>query len=238
MKRILAIESSGRAASAAVMEGERLVAQSFQNCGLTHSETLLSMITAMLEQSRMELSAISLIACAVGPGSFTGLRIGIAAAQGLAWGLDIPCAGVSSLEALARMTAFNRGLICCAMDARRGQVYRAVFDSDGKNPSTLLRDGAVSLEDLRDELSGLKRRVFLVGDGSELCYNYLVPLGIDCELASEHLRFQSACGVALAAQEAKQCPFYELLPVYLRLPQAERERLKAPSASEARQLNN
>ena len=227
MNRTLAIESSGKAASAAVMEDGRLVAQSFQNSGLTHSETLLPMITAMLESSRTKLSDLSLIACATGPGSFTGLRIGISAAQGLAWGLGIPCAGVSSLAALAHMSAFYRGTICCVMDARRGQVYRAAYRTDGFRPSVLIADGAVPLEQLQDELSGLRDRIFLVGDGAELCYNYLVQRGAGCELAPEHLRFQSAFGVALAAQDVSLRPFNELLPVYLRLPQAERERLEA-----------
>ncbi len=231
MKRMLSIETSGRAASAAVTEGGRLIAQSFQNCGLTHSETLLPMITAMLNTSKTALSDISMIACAVGPGSFTGLRIGIAAAQGLAWGRDIPCAGVSSLDALAHTAALNSGIICCALDARRGQVYRSVYESDGKVPSVLVADGAVSLEELHHELSMYKQKVFFVGDGAELCYNYLIPFGMDCALAPEHLRFQSASGVALAAVSVTPRPFYELLPVYLRLPQAERERLKARSQS-------
>ena len=119
--KILALESSAVACSAALCEEEKLIAQSFQNNGLTHSRTLMPMCEDLLRNCGQTLEDIDLIAVAVGPGSFTGLRIGVSAAKGLAWPGDKPCAGVSTLEAMAWSVAHMGGEICPAMDARRGQ---------------------------------------------------------------------------------------------------------------------
>lgn len=224
--RILALESSATACSVAVTEDSALIAQYFQNNGLTHSATLMPMARDLLKNCGLELGDIDLIAVAHGPGSFTGLRIGVAAAKGLAWAAEKPCAGVSTLEAMAMACAFTGGIIVCAMDARRAQVYNAVFDASGGAITRLCDDRAISIEELAPELSAVNKQFFVVGDGAELCYNAFVEKGLNAVLAPRHLRFQSAYGVALAAEKAEPVTPERLNPVYIRLPQAERERLE------------
>ena len=224
--RILAIESSAKAASCALTDGETLVAESFQNTALTHSATLLPMVEDMLKSSGRKLADAECIAVACGPGSFTGLRIGVAAAKGLAWAAQLPCAGCSSLESLAWNLAHMEGQeICAVMDARRQQVYRARFLAQGGNLVRLCEDGAVSLEELEKELENPQ---ILVGDGAELCYNSLQGGPVPLTLAPPHLRFPSAWGVARCAQAlalaGKLTGPDDLVPNYHRLSQAERER--------------
>ncbi|MCI6256491.1 MAG: tRNA (adenosine(37)-N6)-threonylcarbamoyltransferase complex dimerization subunit type 1 TsaB [Clostridiales bacterium] len=227
--KILAIESSATACSVALCEDERLVAQSFQNNGLTHSRTLMPMLEHMLDSCGAALEEMDLIAVAAGPGSFTGLRIGVAAAKGLAWPGEKPCAGVSTLEAMA-WTAAHMGMeICPVMDARRHQVYNARFRGDGEKLERLAPDRAISLEELGEELKRDGKPQILIGDGAVLCYTTLKELGLDIRLAPPHLRFQSAWGVARAALEQARTGVLTdargLAPVYHRLSQAERERL-------------
>ena len=206
--------------SAAVCE-RRLIAYSYQNSGLTHSRTLLPLIKDMLKNSELELSDIGLIAVARGPGSFTGIRIGVAAAKGLSWASDIPAVGVSTLEAMAFQLAFTDGIICSVMDARRSEVYNALFEMRGGEPVRLCEDRAIPLSELYEEMKMSKNKYYLVGDGAELCYNYLLNKDVSAFIAPEHLKYQSAYGVALAAGRAR-CD-KDLNPVYLRLSQAERE---------------
>jgi len=219
--KILAIESSARAVSAAVCEDGKLIAYSYQNNGLTHSRTLLPLIEDMLKNSDIELADIGLIAVARGPGSFTGIRIGVAAAKGLSWASDIPAVGVSTLEAMAFQLALADGIVCAVMDARRSEVYNALFEVRGGEPVRLCEDRAIPLSDLYEEIKKSKKKCYLVGDGAELCYNYLLSRDVPAIIAPEHLRYQNAYGVALAAGRAR-CD-KELKPVYLRLSQAERE---------------
>lgn len=227
--KILALESSAKAASVCLTEDEELIAQSWQNSGLTHSRTLLPMCEQMLKQCGVALQEVDLIACAAGPGSFTGLRIGLAAAKGLAWSLEKPCCGVSTLEAMAWQLAHVPGEILCAMDARRGQVYNARFRSDGAGLQRLCPDRAVSLEALFQELEEKSPQI-IVGDGALLCYNYGQRLSRPVRLAPAHLRLQSAWGVARAAVEQAKagglCSAGALTANYIRLSQAERERLE------------
>lgn len=220
--KILAIESSAKAVSAAVCEGGKIIAQSYQNNGLTHSRTLLPIIEDMLKNAEIELSDIGLIAVARGPGSFTGIRIGVAAAKGLSWASEIPATGVSTLEAMAWQLTFADGIICPVMDARRSEVYNALFEMRGGELIRLCEDRAISLNDLSEEMKKIGKTYFLVGDGAELCYNYLLDKDIPAILAPEHLRYQSAYGVAMAAGR-EGCDSQALKPVYLRLSQAERE---------------
>ena len=227
--KILALESSAVAASAALCEDERLLAQTFQNNGLTHSVTLMPMVERLLQSCSIPLSAVDVVAVAAGPGSFTGLRIGVAASKGLAWAGDKPCAGVSTLEAMAWTVAHMGGELCPVMDARRSQVYNARFQCASGRPVRLTEDRAISLEDLAAELKSIKKPQILVGDGAVLCYNDLNARGLEVCLAPEHLRFQSAWGVARAALEQARAGALTdaagLVPVYHRLSQAERERL-------------
>ena len=228
--KILALESSAVAASVALCEDETLIAQAFQNTGLTHSQTLLPLAEDLLKNCGLTMADMDLIAVAEGPGSFTGLRIGVAAAKGLAWGGELPCAGCSTLESMAWNLAGFEGEVCVAMDARRKQVYNARFRVDGEQPHRLTPDRAISLEDLIAELQGTETTQIIVGDGAKLCYDALTAAGIPAKLAPPNLRMQSAWGVArLALEKARKgqtITANELAPVYHRLSQAERERLE------------
>lgn len=227
--KLLALESSAAAASAAVCEDETLIAQSFQNSGLTHSRTLMPMVESLLVNCGLTLAEMEVIAVAAGPGSFTGLRIGVAAAKGLAWPGDKPCAGVSTLEAMAWGVAHMGGEICAVMDARRKQVYNARFVVINGTPVRLTPDRAIGLDELRCELEQDKKEQIIVGDGAALCYNELTGHGLPVRLSPPHLRFQTAWGVARAALELARkgglTTAGTLTPVYHRLSQAERERL-------------
>lgn len=221
---ILAFESTAKAASAALLRDGRLLSQYTQCSGLTHSRTLLPMGEDMLKNAELTLSDVDLLAVAHGPGSFTGVRIGVSMVKGLAWASDKPCVGVSTLEAMAWHGLAAGGLVCPVMDARRSQVYNALFRIEDGRPVRLTEDRPLALAELAEELRALGERAFLVGDGAELSFRALTERGIDCVLAPENLRMQSAWGVAMAAQDKTPGTADELLPVYLRLSQAERER--------------
>ena len=241
---ILALESSAKPASVAVCSDGELLGLYFQNCGLTHSRTLLVMAESLLANLGVPASDIGLVAVSRGPGSFTGVRIGVSAAKGLAWGLGKPVCGVSTLEAMARQSPDTVGqfpcVLCPVMDARRGQVYNALFEwRDGALVRTR-EDRAISLECLAEDLRALlapapapggggllgraASQAYLVGDGAALAHGYLASAGIPCLMAPELMRYQTAYGVALAAMCADPVPAIELEPSYLRPSQAERER--------------
>ena len=223
----LAFESSAKAASVALCDGGGLIAQYFQASGLTHSRTLLPMAEDLLKNTEHDLSDIGLLAVAHGPGSFTGIRIGVSTVKGLGWGGDIPCVGVSTLEAMAWAGASQPEgtVICGCMDARRSQVYNALFEISGGRPVRLCPDRAISLDDLEKDIKKIENCIFLVGDGAQLCYNHLQKIsGPEIRLAPEGQRLQSAWGVAMAAMDKEPETSESLLPVYLRLSQAERER--------------
>lgn len=227
--KILALESSATACSAALCEDEKLIAQSYQNNGLTHSVTLMPMTTSLLSGCGVALEDVDLIAVAAGPGSFTGLRIGVAAAKGLAWPGNKPCAACSTLESMAWSLAHTGLEICAVMDARRHQVYNARFSSDEAGLVRLCKDRAIGLEDLAAELKMSGNPQILVGDGAVLCYTTLKEMGLDVRLAPPHLQFQNAWGVARCALDLARhgglTDASGLKPNYHRLSQAERERL-------------
>lgn len=227
--KILALESSAVAASVCVSEDEALIAQSFQRTGLTHSATLMPMLEDLLKNAALTLEEMDVIAVAAGPGSFTGLRIGIATAKGLAWPGDKPCAGVSTLEAMAWQLIGMEGMVCAAMDARRGQVYNALFELRDGIPVRRTPDRAISVEELMGEVRQMEKPQIVVGDGAHLCYNAFQELDSPVHMAPPHLRFQTAWGVARAAlEQARQGRLTDaagLTPSYHRLSQAERERL-------------
>ncbi len=228
--KILAFESSAKAAGVAVLDDGRLLAEYFQNSGQTHSRTLMQMAQNLLENCDLTPGDIDACAVADGPGSFTGVRIGVAAAKGFSWGREIPCYGVSTLEAMALACGVQDGIICCCMDARREQVYNAVFSSAGGELTRLREDRAISLEDLCQDLQKLEKTIFVVGDGAELCYTTLLERLPQLTRVPEHLRQQRASGVALAAwqmaQRGEGGDACALAPNYLRLSQAERARLE------------
>ena len=221
---ILAFESTAKAASTALVRDGKLVSQYSQCSGLTHSRTLLPMGEDMLKNAELKLADVDLLAVAHGPGSFTGVRIGVSMVKGLAWASDKPCVGVSTLEAMAWHGLAAGGLVCPVMDARRSQVYNALFRIVDGSPRRLTEDRPIALEKLAEELRAYNERVFLVGDGAELSFCALTEKGLPCSLAPENLRMQSAWGVAMAAMDKTPGTADDLLPVYLRLSQAERER--------------
>ncbi len=232
--KILALESSATAASVALCEDEALIAQSFRDTGLTHSQTLLPMTEELLAHCGLTVADLDLIAVAAGPGSFTGLRIGVATAKGLAWAAQLPCAGCSTLEAMAWNLAGLDGELCAAMDARRHQVYNARFRAENGTITRLTEDRAIALEDLIEELRGTKTTQIVLGDGARLCWEALTAAGIPARLAPPNLRQQTAWGVARLglelAKAGRTVPPEELVPVYHRLSQAERERLAREKA--------
>ena len=232
---ILAFETSAKAASVALHDGQKLLAESYQNTGLTHSQTLMVMAEDALKQCGKTAQDVTAVAVAEGPGSFTGVRIGVAAAKGFAWGREIPCYGISTLEAMAESLGAFQGYVCPVMDARRAQVYNALFYVNQGTISRVTPDRAIALNDLSEELKNLTEPVFLVGDGSNLCYNTLSKEVPNLVLPAEHRMHQRAVGVALlAAKQAQQgiAPGgADLTPNYLRLSQAEREKLERENKS-------
>ena len=227
---ILAFETSAKAASVALMDGDKLLGESYQNTGMTHSQTLMVMAEDMLKTAGKTAADVGAVAVAEGPGSFTGVRIGVAAAKGFAWGREIPCYGISTLEAMAESLGIYQGYVCPVMDARRSQVYNALFYVNRGEVSRVTPDRAIAIAELAEELKNLTEPIFLVGDGSILCYNSLMESIPNLILPKEHRMHQRAVGVAILAgrqlAEGIRPGGNELTPNYLRLSQAERERLE------------
>ena len=227
---ILAFETTAKACSVALLEDAKLLGESYQNTGLTHSQTLMVMAEDLLKACGKTMAEVAAVAVAEGPGSFTGVRIGVAAAKGLSWGGEKPCYGVSTLEAMALTLGIYEGYVCACMDARRNQVYNALFYVNCGSVERVCEDRAISLAELKSELEHLDGPIFLVGDGSSLTYNTLREAITGLVLPPEHRMHQRASGVALAA--AKQIAAggsgdgAALTPNYLRLSQAERERME------------
>ena len=220
----LAFESSAKAASVALLRDGSLISQYSQCSGLTHSRTLLPMAEDLLKNAELTLADIDLFAVAHGPGSFTGIRIGVSTVKGLSWACDKPCVGVSTLEGMAWHGQAAGGLICPVMDARRQQVYNALFQIREGKPVRLTEDRPLSLAELGEELRSLDGIPFLVGDGAALTARFLEKEGLPFRMAPENLLWQSAWGVGMAALDKTPGDSQSLLPVYLRLSQAERER--------------
>lgn len=227
---IFAFETSAKAGSVALMDDTRLLGESYCNTALTHSQTLLSMGEDLLKSCGLAPADVTAVAVAAGPGSFTGVRIGVAAAKGFAWGKELPCYGVSTLEAMALGLGAWQGWVCPVMDARRSQVYNAFFRVECGKCTRITEDRAISLGDLGAELQNISEPIFLVGDGSVLCYNALLESVPGLVCPPEHHMHQRAAGVALAAREmmarGESADGAALTPNYLRLSQAERERLE------------
>ncbi|CZT55104.1 tRNA (adenosine(37)-N6)-threonylcarbamoyltransferase complex dimerization subunit type 1 TsaB [Solibaculum mannosilyticum] len=225
--RILAIDSTAVSASCALMEEQKLTAEFYMNCGLTHSETLMPMINDVLRYTGTTPQEIDYLAVAAGPGSFTGVRIGVAAIKGMALALDLPCVGVSTLEAMAwNLVGREKTTVCAVMDARCKQVYQAFFEVDETSVTRRCEDRAISIEQLGQEIVKANEPVMLVGDGAQLCMQELMDTGL-VQLAPLAIRYQRASGVAQAAEKEIHLGNIlngdQLRPVYLRLPQAERE---------------
>ena len=227
---ILALDSAALSGSVALCEDGVLIAECTVCTGHTHSETLLPMVEAVLRAAGRQVGDIGLFACTVGPGSFTGVRIGVAAAKGFAWGREVPCYGVSTLEAMALSLGEYQGYVCPVMDARRSQVYNALFYVNHGSLKRITEDRAIALAQLKQELAHLTEPVFLVGDGSVLTYKTLSGDIPNLIMPPEHRMHQRAVGVALLAAQKQAAgetgDGAALTPNYLRLSQAERERLE------------
>ena len=221
--KLIALETSAKTASAAVVTEGKLLGVSSVTAGLTHSQTILPLLETLLKGVSMELSDADGFAVSIGPGSFTGLRIGISAVKGMAQGLGKGCVGISTLEGLAWNFQGLHYTVCPVMDARCGQVYNALFQAEGGTLRRLTGDRALSIQQLGEECRPYGERLLLLGDGAALCHKAFAPWG--ARLAPEAQRYQRASSVALLACEETRpaCSPAELVPVYLRLPQAERE---------------
>lgn len=232
--KILALECSAKSCSAAVGDGERIISYFYSDGAQTHSVGLMPMAEAALVRASLTPADIDVFAVTAGPGSFTGVRIGVAAVKGLAFGRSTPCcASVSALEAAAENLAGLDGIICATMDARRSQVYTACFEYADGCVRRITDDAALSLEELSKQLVkiGQGKKIHLCGDGYTVARTYLEAVdGIDLADTPAQLRLQNACGTALcaarAAEEGRLISPEALSPIYLRLPQAERERLE------------
>ena len=228
--KILAVECSATPASAAIIDGEKLVAQAFANVKLTHSQTLMPMIENLLAASKINLNDIEGFAISNGPGSFTGVRIGISAIKGLAAAKKLPCVGVSTLLAMAYNYSDTDCIVCAVMDARCNQFYNAIFDIQDGIISRLCNDRALMGDELVEEIKKISQSsdkcVIIIGDGAEVFYKSVCDIN-NVRKAHPSREFQNAVGVGYAAlesfQNGKTISPNELLPFYLRLPQAERE---------------
>ncbi len=239
---ILGIDSSAVSVGAAICEtgeNERIIASGFINNKITHSQTLMPLIETILDSSRFTLDDIDTFAVSAGPGSFTGLRIGISAVKGMAYALRKPCRAVSVLHAAACMFPLYEGIICAVMDARRNQVYNALFRSVGGKLIRLCEDRAVEISVLEEEFGSEYKgeRILLCGDGAELCFGKL-GRSPDIILAPAPQRYQNGIGVCLAAADYPDITAAALMPGYLRLPQAERERLAKQQPDQSDQTSD
>lgn len=224
--KILAVDSSSVSASAAICEDDFLLGEIFVNIKQMHSETLMPAVSELLKRCGVRPADIGLYAVTSGPGSFTGVRIGVSAVKGMAMPAGTPCAAVSSLEAAAMNLPCVSGIICAVMDARRGQFYNALFESEGLKLTRLTQDRAIGTDTLSDELKSLGKNIIMVGDGAQICYTMIEDKN-NIAVAPERLRFPRASGVAACALQlfrgGSTVSPEALEPFYLRLPQAERE---------------
>ena len=227
---IMAFDSTAKSASVAVLDGERVLANYSIDNGLTQSELLLPMAEDALRSLKLSFSDVGLYACSSGPGSFTGVRIGVSLIKGLAFGKSVPCVGVSTLSALAENLCGIRGVIVPVMDARREQVYTAIFTSDGGALTRECEDKAISITELAQELKNRTEPIYLVGDGYAVVKRAFDKLGVKTENTPELLLLENAASVGKAALReylnGGAGTDLSVAPIYLRMPQAERERLE------------
>lgn len=227
--KLLAIDTSAKAASVCLAQEEHIIGEFFINTSLTHSQTLMPMVEQLCKNAQTPLGEVEAIAVNAGPGSFTGVRIGVAAVKGLAFKNSLPCAAISTLESMAYNALGFNGVVCAVMDARCSQVYNALFRVVGGRVERLCDDRALALSDLQAELQQITdETVMLIGDGAQITHDYLRDSLTNVVLSPVNIRTQTASSVALAAFEhIRQGEVLltdeQLMPVYLRLPQAQRE---------------
>lgn len=219
---ILAIDTSAITASVSLFDGDKIIGEFFTNTGLTHSQTVMPMLESLLKNAQMDINDVDAFAVNVGPGSFTGLRIGVACVKGLAMALNKPCIPVSTLECIAYNGMDFDGILCSVMDARCGQVYNALFKSENGKLLRLCDDRAITIEQLKNELENTEEKIYLLGDGAFVSKKiltdtkYIVP--------SVQNIYQKASSTAICAYNSQNFTDAEkIMPLYLRLPQAQRE---------------
>ena len=232
---ILGVDTSAIAAGAAIVKDGKLISETYINTGLTHSQTMLTLIDSALGMADMSIDDVDAFAVSSGPGSFTGIRIGVSAIKGLCFAKNKPCFAVSTLEALANCADIDGFVICPVMDARCMQVYTALFEKTNGEIKRLAEDAPKTLAELSEELLKIGKKVLLIGDGVDISYKFLAEKGLDVRKFSEIFKFQHASGVAITAyrnynrgEEAVSAD--NLVPSYLRLSQAERELKKSGDA--------
>ncbi len=222
--KIMSIDSSSVTASVSITDNGKIMSEKFINNGLTHSQTLMPMVNESLCESGLAVKDIDLFAVTFGPGSFTGIRIGIASVKGMADAVGKECYAVSTLEAIAEPLTNEDAVVCAVMDARCNQVYTALFYKGER----LCEDKAVLIDELGTELKKYNKKVVFIGDGAVLCYDKLCSIILECEVAKENIRYIHASSIARLAEKhilngAQTVKSTDLIPFYLRLPQAERE---------------
>ena len=222
--KFLSVDSSSVSASVAITENGVTLAENFINNGLTHSQTLMPMVEKTLKDANVSVKDMELFAIANGPGSFTGVRIGIASVKGMADALNKKCVAISTLEAIAEPLKNEDCIACAVMDARCNQVYTAIFE----NGNRLCEDKAVLIDELGKELKSYNKKVVFIGDGSVLCYEKLKDVVTNVFVADENVRYIHASSIGRLAEEKIKngempTDSAKLVPYYLRLPQAERE---------------
>ncbi len=222
--KTLSLDSTSVTASVAVTENGKTLAENFINNGLTHSQTLMPLVEKTIAESGASIKDIDLFAVTNGPGSFTGVRIGIASVKGMADALAKPCLAVSTLEAIAEPLKNEDCVACAVMDARCNQVYTAIFE----NGNRLCEDKAVLIDELGEELKQYNKKVVFIGDGAKICYDKLCGVLYNAEIADENIRYIHASSIGRLAEEKLKngentTKSANLVPFYLRLPQAERE---------------
>ena len=223
---ILALDSTAEVSTVAVCDREKLLSEITVNTGNTHSATLLPAVEQALRMAEISVNDVDVFACSTGPGSFTGVRIGAATIKGIAYGKNKPCVSVSTLEALAYNLSDRDGIVCPVMNARRGQVYNALFEAKSGEITRLCPDRALSITELDEELSGKELPVFLCGDGYGITRDGFKKTEV--KEVGIRQRYQSAYSVSQIAlkkyENNETVTDSELVPIYLRPSQAERER--------------
>ncbi len=217
--KILAIDSTAKSASVAILDDDKLVGEFYLNVGFTHSQTLVPMIENLLSAANLSTDDISAFAVSNGPGSFTGVRIGIAAVKAMAMKNDTPCIGISTTECIAYNLINSDCIACAVMDARRDQVYNANFKIQNGKMTRLCKDRAISIDNLKKEISAYDNRIIFVGDGANLCYN-MSKYAENVFVADECFLYQSAKSVAAIAKfmflKGEFTSAKDLKPFYLR----------------------
>ncbi len=236
--KILSLDSTAKIASAAVCENEKMLSSFTVENTLSHSELLLPMAIEAMKESSVSIDDIELFTCTVGPGSFTGVRIGTAVIKGLAFGRNIPCVPVSTLESLAQNLFPLDGIYCPLMDARRNQVYNALFECKDGILTRLTEDRAISLSDLSSELKDKysDKKIRFSGDGYNVALKHFENSDLNIEETPYSLIGQNAVSTAICAYRKYLSGEFvsdaEFFPTYLRMPSAERERLERLNQTE------